>query len=296
MTGVSLAGIYPPIPTPFDEDEQLALDKLEQNLQAWIAQPLDGVVMPGSNSEAAFLSPEERVRIWRVCGEVLRGSGKRFIAGTGAESTAETIALTLRAAELGAEATLVLPPHFYKPALTHDVLVAHYRAVADASPIPILLYNVPAFTGVDFAPATILALAEHPRIIGMKDSSVNVVKAADVLAVRPDFQIFVGSGSALLPFLSIGAAGGIMALANIAARPLRRLADAFATGRNDEARRIQLSLVDINAATSTRFGVSGLKYAMDRVGLYGGPARRPLLPLRAEDRAEIDRLLAALER
>ncbi|GIV95511.1 MAG: hypothetical protein KatS3mg057_0168 [Herpetosiphonaceae bacterium] len=190
----------------------------------------------------------------------------------------------------------MLPPHFYKPALTHDVLVAHYRAVADASPIPILLYNVPAFTGVDFAPATILALAEHPRIIGMKDSSVNVVKAADVLAVRPDFQIFVGSGSALLPFLSIGAAGGIMALANIAAHPLRRLADAFATGRGDEARRIQLSLVDLNAAITTRFGVSGLKYAMDRMGLYGGPTRRPLLPLRAEERAEIDQLLAALER
>ena len=131
----NLAGIYPPIPTPFREDGSVAFDRLTDNLRRWIDQPLDGVVMPGSNSEAAYLTVEERIAIWRICAEALRGAGKRLIAGTGVESTAQTIELTVKAAELGAEAALVLPPIFYRSQLTHDVLVAHYRAVADASPV-----------------------------------------------------------------------------------------------------------------------------------------------------------------
>ena len=287
-----LGGLYPPIPTPFDERDQVAVDHLQRNLARWINEPLDGIVMPGSNSEAVFLSPAERSLVWRVCADVLRPSGKRFIAGTGAETTAATIALTQEAAEWGAVATLVIPPHFYKPSLAHDALVTHYRAIADASPIPILLYNVPAFTGVDFALPTLLALAEHPNIVGMKDSSSNVVKMAELRAQRPDFQIFAGTGSALLPFLSIGAVGGIMALANVAAAPLRRLTDAFERGDLVEARQIQLALAPLNSAITSRYGVAGLKYAMDQAGFYGGPTRRPLLPLNDAARREIDRLLA----
>jgi 4-hydroxy-2-oxoglutarate aldolase len=250
--------------------------------------------MPGSNSEAAFLSLDERLQCWQTCAAALRGTGKRLIAGTGVETTTDTIALTQRAAELGAEAALVLPPMFYKPALRPDVLIAHYVAVADASPIPLLVYNVPMFTGITFAPDTLLRLAEHPRIVGVKDSSASVVAMAQVLATRPDFQVFAGSGSALLPFLSIGAAGTISALANIAAIPMRQLIDAFARGQIDEARQIQLSLVGLNAAITARFGVAGLKYAMGQLGWYGGPVRRPLLPADAEARAEIDRLLAGM--
>ena len=142
-----LSGLYPPITTPFDEDGRIAFDKLEANLDKWLALPLDGVVMPGSNSEAAFLNNEERVAIWQVCAARLKDSGKRLIAGTGAESTAETIYLTQKAAELGAQAALVLPPFFYKQSLTSEVLIAHYLAVADESPIPLLVYNVPALPG-----------------------------------------------------------------------------------------------------------------------------------------------------
>lgn len=291
----TFAGIYPPIPTPFNTDGQLALDKLEYNLQRWLAQPLDGVVMPGSNSEAAFLTNAERVAIWERCGAMLRGSGKRFIAGSGVETTDGTIALTQQAAEFGAVAALVLPPYFYKASLTHEALVAHYTAVADASPIPVFVYNVPAFTGIDFALNTLLTLAEHPRIVGIKDSSSNIVKMAELAAQRPDFQIFAGTGSALLPFLSLGAAGGIMGLANIAAGPLRRLWDAFERGQRDEARRIQLALAPLNSAITSRFGVAGLKYAMDQVGFYGGPTRRPLLPLSSAARQELDALLAAAQ-
>jgi 4-hydroxy-2-oxoglutarate aldolase len=292
---VNFAGLYPPIPTPFDDRERLSEEKLRFNLQRWISQPLEGVVMPGSNSEATYLTKEERLTVWRVCAEELLPSGKRLIAGTGAETTAETIELTQKAADLGAAAALVIPPFFYKPQMTHEVLLAHYQAVADASPIPILVYNVPAFTGVDFQPATLLAMAAHPQIVGMKDSSANVVKIVSVLSARPEFQVFAGTGSALLPFLSIGAIGGIMALANVAAVPLRRLWDAFHRGDLESAKNTQLSLGPLNAALTSRFGVPGLKYAMDRTGFYGGPTRRPLLPASNEVRMEIDRILGNLD-
>lgn len=287
-----LTGLYPPIPTPFDDEGRVALGQLERNLAAWGREPLDGVVMPGSNSESPFLTPPERSAIWRTCAEQLRAGGRRLIAGTGAETTAETIALTQEAAALGAAGALVLPPFFYKASMTHEALVAHFRAVADASPIPLLVYNVPAFTGLDFAVDTLRALAEHPRIVGMKDSSANVVKVAQVLADRPGWQVFVGSGGALLPFLSLGGAGAIAALANVAATPLRRLMDAFARGDLASARAIQLRLAPLNSAITAQYGVAGLKYAMDRVGLYGGPVRRPLLPLGEKARAHVDRLLA----
>lgn len=289
-----LGEIYPPIPTPFNDDGTIAWEKFESNLQKWMAQPLDGVVMPGSNSEAAYLTKEERLQLWKICGETLAENNKRFIAGTGVETTAETIELTQKAADLGADAALVLPPYFYKRAMTHEVLVAHYTAVADAASIPLIVYNVPVFTNVDFSPATLIALADHPRIVGVKDSSANVVKATTVLAARPDFQILVGSGSALLPFLSVGSVGGIMALANIAATPLRRLVYAFHAADYEEARRVQLSLTPLNNAITARFGVPGLKYAMDQLDFYGGPPRRPLLPLGVEGQAEIDRLLEEL--
>jgi len=291
---INLTGIYPPIPTPFNDDESVAYDKFAANLERWLSWPLAGVVMPGSNSEAAHLTRDERLELWRICGQAAAATGKRFIAGTGADTTAETIALTEAAADLGATATLLLPPYFYKGAMSHEVLLTHFRAVADASPIPLLVYNVPAFTGVDFAPHTLLALAEHPRIIGMKDSSANVVKVATVLAARPDFQVLSGSASALLAFLSLGAVGGIMALANIAAEPLHQLVTAWENGRFTQARQIQLSLVNLNSAITARYGVPGLKHALDRIGLYGGPARRPLLPLAADARAEIDQLLEAV--
>ena len=292
---VNLAGLYPPIVTAFNEDESVAYDKLELNLQKWAAQPLDGVIMPGSNSEAAFMTTEERLEIMKVCADVLKPAGKRLVAGTGMETTAQTILMTQKAADLGAEAVLVIPPCFFKAGMKHDVLLAHYRAVADESPLPILVYNVPAFTGVDFAPKTLIALAAHPRIVGMKDSSATVTKIANVLAAVPDFQVFAGTGSALLPFLSIGAAGGVMALANFAAKPLRKLYEAFQAGRNEEAKQIQLSLAHINTAVTGTYGVPGLKYAMDQSGFYGGPTRRPLLPLGAEGRKVIDRLLAELD-
>ena len=289
---MNLSGIHAPIPTPFDDRERVALDKLAANLTRWCEQGLDGVVMPGSNSEAPFLSRAERIELWRTCGEVLSGTGTGFISGTGAETTAESIELTQKAAEAGAQATLLIPPHFYRSGMTHDRLVAHYRTVADESPVPLLIYNVPAFTGIDFALETLTTLAEHPGIVGIKDSSSNVVKMAGLLAMRPDFLVFAGTGSALLPFLSIGAVGGIMALANFAAPRLRELLEAFKNGDQGEARRLQISLARINTAVTARYGVPGLKWAMDRMGFHGGICRRPLTSLSSDQARDIEGLLA----
>lgn len=290
---LDLAGIYAPIPTPFDQNEALALGQLERNLAIWAEQPLAGLIVPGSNSEAAYLTLDERRQLWRTCAPVLHQSGKQLIAGTGLETTLETIELTQQAAELGADAVLVLPPSFYRKQMTDPVLLTHYQAVADAAPIPILVYNVPMFTGVDLSAELLIDLADHFRIVGVKDSSANVVKMAQLLAARPDFQVFAGSASALLPFLSIGAKGTIAALANIASSGLWAVWKAFQAGQLTKARQTQLKLVALNQAVTARFGVPGLKYALDQIGLYGGPVRRPLLPLGSADRAEIDNLLQA---
>jgi 4-hydroxy-2-oxoglutarate aldolase len=292
---MEISGLYAPIPVPFEENEEIAVGKLASNLQRWIAQPLDGVVMPGSNSEAPYLSDEERLVLWRTCEQAFQDSGKIWIAGTGVERTKDTIRLTLQAAEMGASATLVVPPYYYKRSMTHDVLLAHYQTLADESPIPVLIYNIPAFTGIDFELKTLKALAEHPNIIGMKDSSSNVVKMGMLRQARPAFRVFAGTGGALLPFLSIGAVGAIMALANFAAVPLRALADAFGTREIKRAESQQLALAEINFAVTAGYGVPGLKYAMDRTGFYGGPPRRPLLPADESVRNHIDHLLEPLK-
>ncbi|MCE5209081.1 MAG: dihydrodipicolinate synthase family protein [Chloroflexi bacterium] len=292
---MTISGLFAPIPVPFNKDESLALDKLETNLKRWLSQPLDGVVLPGSNSEAPYLSDDERLAVWQVCGQVFRDSGKIWLAGTGVERTPDTIRLTLKAAECGAAGTLVVPPHYYKKDMTHEVLLAHYRSLADASPIPVMIYNIPAFTGIDFELKTLIALAEHPNIIGMKDSSSNVLKMGQLLQARPDFIVFAGTGGALLPFLSIGAAGCISALSNVAAVPLKEIMNAFAACDLEKARRIQISIMEINFAVTGGYGVPGLKYAMDQTGFYGGPPRRPLLPVGEAARKHLDRLIADLK-
>jgi 4-hydroxy-2-oxoglutarate aldolase len=292
---LKLAGIYPPIVTAFNADESVAFDKLETNLMKWVTQPIDGIVVPGSNSESAYMTLTERLDVIRLCVDLVKPTGKHVIAGTGMETTSGTVDLTCKAAELGATAALLLPPYFFKMGMNHEVLLAHFITIAEQSPIPLLIYNVPAFTGVEIGPKTLIELAQHPGIVGVKDSSSSITKMADVLASAPDFQVFAGTGSAFLSFLSIGAIGGIMALANFAACPLRRIYDAYLSGRMEEAKQIQLSLALINTAVTSTYGVPGLKYAMDRAGFFGGNCRRPLLPLKLQGRNEIDHIMKGLD-
>jgi 4-hydroxy-2-oxoglutarate aldolase len=210
------------------------------------------------------------------------------------ESTRASIALAKRAAELGADAAMFVTPSYYKAELKPAVLANHYRLIADASPIPTILYNMPAATGIDLDANTIIQLAQHPNIIGIKDSSGNVAKFADIIrAVRPDFTVIAGSGGYFYPALCIGAKGTVAALANVAPRECVALYDAFRAGRHEDARMLQLKLVQLNAAVTTRWNIPGLKAALDELGrgYYGGAPRLPLRPLGDEDRVALKKIM-----
>ena len=288
---VLLEGCFPPIPTPFDADGRVDHDNLALNLEKWQKTPLNGFLVLGSNGEAVLLKREEKLEIWKTAGQAI-SSGQPFIAGTGCNSTGETVKLTEKAARLGANAAMVVTPYYYKARMDHKALVVHYTAIADESPIPIILYNVPAFTGIDLSADTIIELAQHPNIIGLKESSGNVVKMGQVFYKSGHvFQVLAGSGSFLLPALTVGAVGGVMALAAVAPHALAEIVESFQNGDMKRARDIQLGLISANAAVTSRFGIPGLKVALDLIGMYGGPVRPPLLPLGKEQKAVLEKIM-----
>ena len=288
---ISLEGCFPPIPTPFDRQGRVDHDHLAANLEKWQKSPLKGFAVLGSNGESVLLKTEEKVETWRTAGKAIV-SDRLFIAGCGCESTAETLELTEKAAAAGAHAAMIVTPHYYKPRMDHVALCTHYTFLADRSPIPIILYNVPGFTGVDLEARTIIELAAHPNIIGLKESSGNVVKMGQVVHAAGDhFQVLAGSGSFLLPALSIGAVGGVMALAAVAPHALHEIVENFAAGALNKAREIQLRLIAANAAVTTGFGIAGLKESLDLMGMYGGPVRSPLRSLNKSQRDELEQIL-----
>ncbi len=288
---MSLKGCFPPIPTPFDKKGRIDHEHLAANLQKWRKTPLKGFAVLGSNGESVLLTSEEKVKTWRTAGKAI-GRDRLFIAGCGCESTTETLDLIEKAAMVGAHAAMIVTPHYYKPRMDHKALCAHYTFLADRSPIPIILYNVPGFTGIDLEVRTIAELGQHDNIIGLKESSGNVVKMAQVVdRVGDRFQVLAGSGSFLLPALSIGAVGGVMALAAVAPHALNNIVAAFGEGELEKAKEIQLRLIPANAAVTTGFGIAGLKAALDILGMYGGPVRAPLRPLGKDQKAEINQTL-----
>jgi len=288
---VSLTGIFPPIPTPFTADGELALDKLKANLAFWNKTDIAGYVVLGSNGEFPFLSEEEKLAVFETVGQHI-APGKVFVAGTGCESARNTIALTRRAAELGAQVAMVVTPNYYKPKMDAAAFVAFYQAVADASPIPVAIYTMPPYTGVDITADAVARLSQHPNIIGMKDSGGAMAKYADMLRqVRPGFQLLAGSASFLLPAVALGASGGVCALAVVAPRQTVELYRLAAAGNVAEARTLQYRLMAPNAALTTGFGIAGLKYACELIGLYGGPVRLPLLPLGEKEQGRIRAIL-----
>jgi len=288
---ISLTGCFPPIPTPFGVDGEIDHDHLARNLERWQKTPLAGFVVLGSNGEAILLRQEEKLETWKTARSAI-GKDRLFIAGTGCESTLETLVLTEEAARLGADAAMVVTPHYYKARMDRRALVNHYAMIADRSPIPIILYNVPAFTGIDLGTETITDLAGHRNIIGLKESSGNVVKIGQVSRIAGgEFQVLAGSGSFLLPALGVGAVGGVMALAAVAPYALAEVIESFERGELETARRIQQRLIPPNAAVTSRFGIAGLKAAIDLIGMYGGPVRLPLLPLNEHEKEELERVL-----
>jgi 4-hydroxy-2-oxoglutarate aldolase len=224
------------------------------------------------------------------------GKGKKLIAGTGAESTAETIERTKRAAELGYQVALVKTPYYYKPSYKPDVLIAHYRRVADASPIPVMLYSVPQFTGVALEAPEVAALAQHPNIIGIKDSSGNVQRVAEMIAATPAaFQVLVGAAATIYPALVLGARGCILALACALPEKCVALFELVRKGHHEKARELQAMLVTASKLMVSEGGIAGVKFAMDQRGYRGGDPRLPLLPLHHEQKKRLTELLAALE-
>ena len=283
-SAVALRGVFPPIPTPFDAQGEVALGALVENLERWNQYDLAGYVVLGSNGEAVYLTGQEKLHVLETVRRAIPAD-KLMIAGTGCESTRETIALTRQAAQVGADVALVLTPHYYGSKMTPDSLVRHYQAVADGSPIPILLYNVPGFTHVDVDAATVARAACHPNVVGIKDSGGNMAKLADVVRLTgPDFQVLAGSAGFFLAGLAVGAVGGVLALANVAPQECIGIHRLFKAGQWEEAAELQRRLVPVNAAVTARFGVAGLKAAMDMLGYYGGPVRPPLLDLTDAER------------
>lgn len=290
MKELSLSGVYAPIPTPFDTDGAVAHDRLAENIAKWMETPLAGLVVLGSNGEYVYLNDEEKVEVLKTARQAIP-KDRLFIAGTGCESTRCTLELTERAAAIGADAAMVITPSYYTKA-DPAAMQRHFLQLAERSPLPILLYNMPSRTGVDLSAETVLQLAKHPNIIGIKDSSGNVVKLGDIIrAAPPHFHVLAGSASFLYPALVLGAVGGVAALANIAPEQCFRLYQCAQEGRHNEARQLQLRMIPANTAVTARFGVPGLKLALDWLGYYGGPPRSPLGPLDEAEQAALRAIL-----
>ncbi|HEY7982825.1 MAG TPA: dihydrodipicolinate synthase family protein [Ktedonobacterales bacterium] len=288
-----LAGIYPPVPTFFGDDEALDLATLRRHVARLAAAGITGFVALGSNGEAVHLDDAERAPVIEAV-RAAAGAGAQVLAGVGALATRATIANCHQAAAAGADVALVLPPSHYRSAMTAAALKGHYLAVADASPLPIAIYNMPANTaGIDLDAETIVALSIHPNIIAVKDSGGNVAKLAQVAAeAHAGFRVLAGSASFLLPTLLVGGTGAVAALANIAPRACLRLVALWEARALDDARALQARLVPPNAAVTSGYGVPGLKAALQLVAGYGGAPRRPLVPLGDADRGRLRAIFA----
>ncbi len=287
-----MQGILPPLPTPFREDGGLDLGLLAAFVAALNPAPLAGYVALGSNGEAVHLDEAEAEAVVRAVREA--APGRTLVAGTGRLSTRATVEATKRAAGAGADAVLVWTPHFYKGGMTPDALAAHFAAVADASPVPVLVYNVPANTGLNVSPAVVARIAAHPNVAGVKDSSGDVGQLAEFVRLAPKgkaFSVLSGNYGAALPGYAVGASGAILAAANVAPEGCVAIRDAFLAGRLDEARALHLRLLPVARAVTSQYGVPGLKAALEILGRAAGRPRLPLLPLADGSREELRREL-----
>lgn len=283
-------GIFPPVVTPFKK-ELFDRQSFVFNLERWNDTELAGYVVLGSNGEGVYLAEDEAISVIEA-GAQAKGEDKFLIVGTGRESTRNTVEFTRQAAKAGAQAALVTPPSYYQRAMSDSALEFHYRSVADAAEIPIILYHVPKFSPVVFSPRLVTSLASHPNILGIKESAGNMVLLQAVVRESPDrFRAYVGTGSILLAGLVAGASGGIVALANIAAQACIALLAAVERGDLETARRLQARLLPVNEAVTTEYGVAGLKLALDLLGYRGGEPRRPLEPLSRKQQEELTRIL-----
>jgi 4-hydroxy-2-oxoglutarate aldolase len=280
-------GILPPVTTPFDADGAVDYQALRHNLARYNETGLAGYVALGSNGEAVHLTLDEQTRVIETIKQAARPD-QTIIAGVNEMSTRTAIAATRRAADVGADVALVITPYFYKSRMTQAALAHHFIAVADASPLPVFMYNVPQNTGVVIEPATIAGLAEHPNIAGVKDSSGNFGALAETLRRAPaGFKVMVGNGGILYPALLMGAAGAILAVACAAPRACVELYNATLAGDHGLARDLQNRLAPLSQTVTAGLGVAALKTAMGLNGFVGGHPRAPLVPLDETEGAHV---------
>lgn len=291
---MKLRGIFPPLTTPFSADGDVDFARLRENVRRYAQTRISGFVINGSTGESVLLGWDEVEKIWATAREASPPE-KLMIAGTGAESTAETIRHTKRAAALGFNVALVRTPSYYKPAMSFEAEVAHFFRVADASPIPVLIYSVPVFTGYTVEAPLAAKLATHPNIIGIKESSGNVQRMKEIVSSTPKgFNALSGSGVTIAEAVGVGAVGGILAISCMVPDACADLYEAARRGEKQEIEQIKKQFINPAAALVTNFGISGIKFALDRLGYYGGPPRPPLLPISDSARSEIEALVAAL--
>ena len=291
---MKLRGIFPPLTTPFSDNGDVDLKRLRKNLERYNQTKLSGYVMNGSTGESVLLGWDEVEKLWATAREAA-DSDKVMVAGTGSESTAETIRNTKRAAALGFQAALVRTPSYYKPFMTFEAETTHFFRVADASPIPVLIYSVPIFTNYTVEAPLVAKLATHPNIVGIKESSGNVQRMKDIVTATPKgFNTMTGSALTLSEALDAGAVGAILAIACVVPDACVDLYEASRRGETERVEQIKKQAIAPAAALVTKFGIAGLKWAMDRVGYYGGAPRAPLLPVNESAKAELDAILASL--
>jgi 4-hydroxy-2-oxoglutarate aldolase len=276
---MNLAGVFAPIPTPFDDQDRVDTHRLRIALARWVTRPLTGFIVLGSTGEAVLMDDFEADRVIVAARDVVPGD-RPFIVGTGRESTQATVRAARRAAEHGADAVLVRTPGFFKNQMTTDAFVRHYTAVADASPVPVLLYNFTALTGVNLLPAAVTRLAQHPNIVGMKESGGDVAQIADLVSGTPsDFSVLAGTMSTFYAALCVGAVGGILAPACVVPDACMRLFELARAGRHADAVGLQRELVPLARLLGQTYGVPGLKAALNLVGYDIGLPRPPLVPV-----------------
>ena len=285
------AGVFPPIVTPF-ANEKLDTDAMRSNIGRWNSSSLSGYVVGGSNGEGPYLSDDELAACIEVAA-ASAGPNRAIIAGTGRETTRATVSRTGTAATAGADAALIVAPSYFRKQMNDAALIHHYRTVADASPIPILLYHVPKFAPVTFSLRMILELASHPNIVGIKETSGDFTLFSQILRERPaEFLVYVGSANHFLAGMSLGADGGILALANVAPNLCCRLMELVEKGRLREARELQMRVLPVNQAITVEHGIPGLKYALSVLGYQSGEVLSPLQPVSADSQAEIRQRLS----
>ena len=291
MSERRLAGVFPPLPTPFDAATgEFAPAPLQQNIRRLLDEHVHGIVVSGTTGEAPLLEADEQRRLVAAASEATSEQAW-LIVGTGGESTRQTIALTKAAAAEGADAVLVRAPSYFSAATTPASLAAHFRAVADASPVPVIIYNIPKYTHLALDPALLQQLAGHERIVGVKDSSGDLKSLAAYRAAVPQWSVLAGSASLLYAGLELGCQGGVIGVACYAPRLCVQLMAEFAKGDRAAAGRIQERITPLDKEIVGKLGPAGVKAAMDAVGLYGGPPRPPLAPLSAADRERVGALV-----